>query len=182
MRGVRSDVEMALAGDSPVLVLGESGTGKTLFAQAIAEAIRAQAHRARHARRRATTSTRSPRSFSGTSEARSPARPPSAWASSSTPTAARCILDEILNLPPHAQKLLLDFTQFGTYRPLGYDAGGAQARGVRIIAATNGDLRAAIREGRFREDLYYRLAGVTLRLPPLRERRAATSPCWPRAC
>jgi DNA-binding NtrC family response regulator len=77
----------------------------------------------------------------------------------------------VLNLPLPAQKLLLDFTQFGTYRPLGYDKPQPKRANVRIIAATNGDLRAAIREGRFREDLFYRLAGVTLRLPPLRERR-----------
>jgi DNA-binding NtrC family response regulator len=81
------------------------------------------------------------------------------------------LLDEILNLPLHAQQLLLDFTQFGTYRPLGYDRPEPKRATVRLIAATNGNLRAAIREGRFREDLYYRLAAVTLDVPPLRERR-----------
>ncbi len=81
------------------------------------------------------------------------------------------ILDEILNLPPHAQQLLLDFTQFGTYRPLGHTSPEPKQSRVRIIAATNGDLGAAIRDRRFREDLYYRLAAVTLELPPLRARR-----------
>ncbi|HUP09243.1 MAG TPA: sigma 54-interacting transcriptional regulator, partial [Caldimonas sp.] len=73
--------------------------------------------------------------------------------------------------PPHAQQLLLDFTQFGTYRPLGYSRAEPKRARVRLIAATNGDLRAAIRERRFREDLYYRVAAVTLDLPPLRDRR-----------
>jgi len=81
------------------------------------------------------------------------------------------LLDEILNLPLRAQQLLLDFTQFGRYRPLGYDRPEPKNATVRIIASTNGDLRAAIREKRFREDLYYRLAAVTLEIPPLRDRR-----------
>jgi len=81
------------------------------------------------------------------------------------------ILDELLNLPLHAQKLLLDFTQFGTYRPLGYDKAEPKRAKVRIIGATNGDLPRAIRDGRFRLDLYHRLAAVVLELPPLRERR-----------
>jgi DNA-binding NtrC family response regulator len=71
----------------------------------------------------------------------------------------------------HAQQLLLDFTQFGTYRPLGYDRAEPKRAKVRLIAATNGDLQAAIRERRMRQDLYYRLAALTIELPPLRERR-----------
>jgi two-component system response regulator HupR/HoxA len=81
------------------------------------------------------------------------------------------ILDELLNLSPNAQKLLLDFAQFHTFRPLGWDKPQPKSADVRIIGATNGDLEAAIAEGRFREDLYYRLAGVTVHLPMLRERR-----------
>jgi sigma-54 specific flagellar transcriptional regulator A len=81
------------------------------------------------------------------------------------------ILDEILNLPPHAQQILLDFTQFGTYRPLGYTRSEPKRASVRILAATNGDLRGAMREGRFRQDLYYRLAGLVIELPPLVARR-----------
>jgi anaerobic nitric oxide reductase transcription regulator len=80
------------------------------------------------------------------------------------------VLDEILNLPLQAQQLLLDFTQFGTYRPLGHPHAEPKRARVRIVAATNGDLDDAVRVGRFREDLYHRLSMVTLVLPPLRER------------
>ncbi len=170
MKRVRADVELALAGDSPVLVLGESGTGKTLVAQAIAEASRRTpivrivlggsddlntitSELFGHERG----------SFSGASTKRIGLVE---YAHGGT-----LLLDEILNLPSHAQKLLLDFTQFGTYRPLGYEKAEPKRASVRLVAATNGDMKAAIREGRFREDLYYRLAGVTLRLPPLRDRR-----------
>jgi transcriptional regulator with GAF, ATPase, and Fis domain len=67
--------------------------------------------------------------------------------------------------------MLLDFVQFGTFRPLGYDRQEPKRADVRIIAATNGDLRVALREGRLREDLYHRLAHFELELPPLRSRR-----------
>jgi transcriptional regulator with GAF, ATPase, and Fis domain len=169
MRRVRADVELARVGDAPVLVLGESGTGKTFFAQSLAEAIAARpivrvvlggsddlntiaselfGHE-RHA-------------FSGAHNKRVGLVE---YAHGGT-----LVLDEVLNLPREAQKLLLDFTQFGTYRPLGYDRPEPKHAAVRVIAVTNGDMRAAVREGRFREDLYYRLAGITISLPPLRER------------
>jgi len=81
------------------------------------------------------------------------------------------ILDEILNLDLKAQQLLLDFAQFGEYRPLGYDGAKPLRARVRILAVTNGDLEDAVRQGRFRQDLYYRLAVVHLRMPALEERR-----------
>jgi transcriptional regulator with GAF, ATPase, and Fis domain len=81
------------------------------------------------------------------------------------------VLDEVLNLPPQAQKLLLDFTQFGKNRPLRYDKPEPKSAQNRLLAATNGDLDLAMKTGRFREDLYHRLAAIVLDLPPLRERR-----------
>ena len=77
----------------------------------------------------------------------------------------------MLNLPRHAQQLLLDFTQFGSYRPLGYQGREPKNADVRLISVTNGDMQKAIADKRFRQDLYYRLATVPIVLPPLRERR-----------
>jgi len=77
-------------------------------------------------------------------------------------------LDEIGELPLHVQAKLLraierrEFWKIGAVRPTRVD--------VKIIAATNRDLRAMVRDGKFRKDLYYRLRGISIHIPPLRER------------
>lgn len=78
-------------------------------------------------------------------------------------------LDEVNSLAPLAQIKLLRFLQDQQYKPLG----STQSRqaNVRVIAASNQDLQQLVRERRFREDLYYRLNVVLLRMPALRERR-----------
>ncbi len=79
-------------------------------------------------------------------------------------------LDEIGDMPPDAQTRLLRVLQEGEYTSVG---GRAPVRvDVRIVAATHRDLRDLIRQGLFREDLFYRLNVVPIRVPPLRERKA----------
>lgn len=83
-------------------------------------------------------------------------------------------LDEIGDLPPSLQVKLLRVLQEHQYQRLGESA--TRTTHARIIAATNADLRVALRNGRLREDLYYRLCVVPIEIPPLRERREDIPP------
>ena len=78
-------------------------------------------------------------------------------------------LDECGELPPAVQVRLLRILQDGTFERVGGE--GSHRVSVRIVAATHRDLRSMVAEGRFREDLWYRLAVFPIQLPPLRERR-----------
>jgi two-component system response regulator AtoC len=84
------------------------------------------------------------------------------------------LLDEIGEMPLPIQAKLLRVIEMHEVIPLG----GTRVRklNVRFLSATNCDLREAIRKGRFREDLYFRLSGVTLEVPPLRLRRVEIAP------
>ncbi len=78
-------------------------------------------------------------------------------------------LDEIAELPLESQALLLRVLQSGEYRKVGSNK--VEHTDVRIVAATNTHLYEAVKRGKFREDLYFRLSAAQLRIPPLRERK-----------
>ena len=171
MAPLRAELAMAVGSELPVLMLGESGVGKTLLARAIAEAsgrlpmVRAMLGAADDLNTITSELFGHERgAFSGALATRT--------GLVGHADGGTLVLDEILNLPAHAQQLLLDFTQFGTYRPLGHAGAEPRHARARIIAVTNGDLEAAVRRGAFREDLYYRLGAIVVTLPALRDRRA----------
>ena len=155
--------------DFPVLLLGESGVGKELFAQSI--------------------HTASPRSAEPFIALNCSAIPDSlveselfGYARGAFTGANKdgnagkfeaahkgtIFLDEIGDMPLHAQAALLRVLQEGTITPVGSAKSGAID--IRVIAATNKDLATEIKAGRFRADLYYRLKGIHITLPSLRER------------
>ncbi|NVN11350.1 MULTISPECIES: nitrogen regulation protein NR(I) [Nguyenibacter] len=154
--------------DLTVMINGESGTGKELVARALHD----------YGRRRggpfvAVNMAAIPRELIE-SELFGHERGAFTGATNRTPgrfeqaAGGTLFLDEIGDMPPEAQTRLLRVLQEGEFTTVG----GRQPirANVRIVAATHRDLRQAIRAGTFREDLYYRLNVVPIRLPPLRER------------
>jgi transcriptional regulator with PAS, ATPase and Fis domain len=168
MRGVVADARRVAATDETVLLLGESGTGKNLLARAIHNASARGAAPFIEVHAAALPETlvegelfgRDKGAYTGATDA----KPGHAEAAHG----GTLFLDEIGELPAAIQVKLLRFLQDRSFTRLG----STQARrsDARIIAATNRDLAAAVKDGAFREDLYYRLAVFPIVVPPLRDR------------
>jgi len=168
---VKRQARRAAQSHSPVLLLGETGTGKEVLAHAI------------HA-----SSPRAQGPFVGVNIAAVPDTLLEAEFFGVAPGAftgadrkgrdgkfkladgGTLFLDEIGDMPLGLQAKLLRALQEGEIEPLGSNR--LVPFDVRVVAATSRDLPALVREGRFREDLYYRLSVLPIRVPPLRERRA----------
>jgi formate hydrogenlyase transcriptional activator len=157
--------------DSTVLILGETGTGKEVLARAIHNISR------RSDRPLVTVNCASlPASLI---ESELFGREKGAYTGALTKMAGRfevangstLFLDEIGEFPFELQSKLLRVIELGRFERLG-STKTVQVN-VRIIAATNRDLFQAVQEGRFRQDLYYRLNVFPIRIPPLRERKEA---------
>ena len=170
IRRAKNQALLTARGNSTVLIMGESGTGKEMFAKAI-----------HHASPRAKQSFVSVNcgaipenlleselfgyekgAFTGASEKGKIGK--FEMASGGT-----IFLDEIGDMPLHLQVKILHVLQNMRYERVGGNK--TVIVDVRVIAATNKDLEAMIREGTFREDLYYRLSVIPMNIPPLRDRK-----------
>ena len=169
IRGVLKKAEQVAATDSTVLILGETGTGKELIARTIHEMSR-----------------RGQRPLVKTNCASLPVtiieselfgREKGAYTGALSREIGRfeladqstIFLDEIGELPSEVQSKLLRVIQDGEFERLGSPR--TIEVSARVIAATNRDLRAMVKDGKFREDLFYRLNVFPIVIPPLRERR-----------
>jgi DNA-binding NtrC family response regulator len=162
-------VEQVGQARSTVLITGESGTGKELIAKAIHEAS------PRAGKPFVTVNSSNIPSELLESELFGHTRGAFTGAVAAkkglfeVADGGSIFLDEIGDIPPETQVRLLRVIQEREFTPLGDTT--PRRVDVRIVAATNIDLREAVRQGSFREDLYYRLAVVPIELPPLRDRR-----------
>jgi transcriptional regulator with GAF, ATPase, and Fis domain len=168
LREVMERVAQVARSDAPVLLFGETGSGK----EVVARAVHRQSPRAEGPFIRVNCGAipgdlidselfgHERGSFTGAVAQRR------GWFERAD--GGTLFLDEVAELPLPAQVRLLRVLQDGLVQRVGGEQSVAVA--VRIVAATSQDLRAMMREGRFREDLWYRLAVFPLYLPPLRER------------
>jgi len=157
------------ASDCPVLIQGESGTGKELIANAIHEESRRAG--------RPFVTVNCGALPEGVLESELFGHVRGAFTGAVRDRKGRfeladggtLFLDEVAELTPNMQVKLLRVLQEGTFQQVG---GEKTVRvDVRVVSATNYDLRERVRQGQFREDLFYRLCVVPINLPPLRERR-----------
>jgi transcriptional regulator with PAS, ATPase and Fis domain len=161
--------ELHASSDISILISGETGTGKELLARAIHGASR----RARSRFTPVNMESLNPSLFSAeffghTKGAFTGANKDRAGYLESTDRGT-LFLDEIGNLPMELQGSLLRVLQDGEFIKIGTNT--PRKVDVRVVAATNSDLERLMAAGRFRKDLYYRLKGGWLHLPPLRERK-----------
>ena len=168
VRELLQQIEQVAGADSGVLVVGETGTGKELVARAI--------HRLSPRRSRPMITVNCAALPSSLIEAELFGRERGAYTGALTKQSGRfeaangstLFLDEVGELPPDMQSKLLRVLQTGEFERVGSPV--THKVDVRLVAATNRDLAAMVREGRFRQDLFYRLNVFPISVPPLRER------------
>lgn len=165
MQDLRKTVEKAILHTGSVLIQGESGVGKDLIARAIAcvydKFVTVNCSAIPEALFESELFGHTRGAFTGAQNER--------IGLFEEANGGAIFLDEIGDMPLHAQVKLLRVIQNHEIRPIG--ANKTRHIDVRIIAATNRDLREEIREKRFREDLFYRLNVIPMQLSPLRERK-----------
>ncbi len=165
---VLQEAELHAGSNVPVLITGESGTGKELLARAIHGASSRAGKPFTAINMASLASTLFDAEFFGHTKGAFTGAQAERKGYLETSDKGTLFLDEIGHLPQDLQGKLLRVFQEGEYMKLGTSR--VMKADIRFIAATNADLTALVEEGGFRKDLYYRLKGAWLHLPPLRER------------
>ena len=169
MKAVLSEVRRVAATDATVLLSGETGTGKELIAEAV--------HQASRRKDRLLVRVNCAALPGPLIESELFGREKGAYTGALSRESGRfevadggtLFLDEVGELPIELQAKLLRVLENGAFERLG--SSRTMKVNVRVVAATNRDLGQAVREHRFREDLFYRLKVFPIRIPPLRDRR-----------
>jgi transcriptional regulator with PAS, ATPase and Fis domain len=159
---------LAAESDVPVLILGETGTGKTLLAQAIHNSSARAKGKFVSFNASAMSDTLLESQLFGHERGAFTGAQKTVKGKFELADSGTLFLDEIADMSSLAQAKILRAVEYGEFERLGSER--MLRSNARIISATNTSLRDRIRAGRFREDLFHRLAGLTLLIPPLRER------------
>jgi DNA-binding NtrC family response regulator len=168
LRAVQDAVRRIAVTNSNVLLVGESGTGKELFARTIHKWGPKQNESFAAINCATRPAEMLEAQLFGAQAGALPGISEELPGSFRTATNGTVFLDEVSQLPLSAQDKLLRAIEYQEFTPLG--ATKPVRTTARIIATTTRDLSSDVREGRFQEDLFYRLDGMTVRIPPLRER------------
>jgi two-component system, NtrC family, response regulator AtoC len=165
---LRHLVERVADTSAPVLITGESGTGKEVVAETLHDRSRRKGEFIRINCAALPESLIESELF-GAEDGAFTGQKGRRDGLFSAAEDGTLFLDEIGEMPIGLQPKLLRVLQSQTYRPLGSTK--ERRLTARVVAATNADLQEAIKQGTFREDLYFRLAVLTVHIPPLRDRR-----------
>jgi two-component system response regulator AtoC len=168
MREIEAQAQLVARSDIPVLILGESGTGKEVIAMYVHQMSRRAGRMFLKVNCAAMPADLLESELFGYEQGAFTGAVKSKPGKFELCDGGTIFLDEIGEMPPGLQAKLLHVLQDGTFSRLG--GRGPTRTDVRVIAATNVNMKEAMARKSFREDLYYRLNGLSLMLPPLRDR------------